>query len=57
MQEAQNEMSHYLEGHYIIINDDFNRALEDFKAIILSQRTLIHNQQDRHADLLASLLS
>lgn len=57
MQEAISEMSHYVEGQYVIINDDFERALEDFKAVILSLRTLLANQQQRHGDLLAELLS
>lgn len=57
MQEAINEMSHYVEGHYVIINDDFDIALAEFKAILLSQRLTLDNQQQRHEQLLSSLLS
>lgn len=57
MQEAINEMSHYVEGHYVIINDDFDIALTEFKAILLSQRLTLDNQQQRHEQLLSSLLS
>jgi len=57
MQEAINEMSHYVEGHYVIINDDFDIALSEFKAILLSQRLTLDNQQQRHEQLLSSLLS
>ncbi len=57
MQEAINEMSHYVEGHYVIINDDFDVALSEFKAILLSQRLTLDNQQQRHEQLLSSLLS
>ena len=57
MQEAISEMSHYVEGEYLIINDDFERALDDFKAIILCLRTKLENQQQRHGELLAELLS
>ncbi len=57
MQEAINEMSHYVEGHYLIINDDFETALKDFQAILLSQRLTLTHQQQRHEALLTSLLS
>lgn len=57
MQEAINEMSHYVEGHYVIINDDFDIALTEFKAILLSQHLTLDNQQQRHEQLLSSLLS
>lgn len=57
MQEAINEMSHYVEGHYVIINDDFDAALVDFQAILVSQRLTLNNQQQRHQQLLSSLLS
>lgn len=57
MQEAISEMSHYVEGEYLIINDDFDRALDDFKSIILCLRTKLSNQQQRHGELLAELLS
>ncbi len=57
MQEAINEMSHYVEGHYVIINDDFDVALNEFRAILVSQRLTLDNQQQRHEQLLSSLLS
>ncbi len=57
MQEAINEMSHYVEGHYVIINDDFDVALQDFQAVLVSQRLTLQQQQRRHASLLMSLLS
>ncbi|GAA5315211.1 MAG: guanylate kinase [Candidatus Pelagadaptatus aseana] len=57
MQEAISEMSHYVEGQFIVINDDFDQALQDFRSILLSQRTALQNQQQRHKELLAELLS
>lgn len=57
MQEAINEMSHYVEGHYVIINDDFDVALNEFRTILVSQRLTLDNQQQRHEQLLSSLLS
>ncbi len=57
MQEAINEMSHYVEGQYVIINDDFDVALSEFRSILVSQRLTLDNQQQRHEQLLSSLLS
>ncbi len=57
MSEAQNEMSHYGEAHFLIINDEFEVALQEFRAILLSQRLRLENQQQKHHSLLESLLS
>ena len=57
MQEAISEMSHFVEGQYIIINDDFEKALRDFQSVILSQRLTLQSQQRRHQELLQKLLS
>ena len=35
MAEAKSEISHYVESHYIIVNDDFNQALSEFQAIVI----------------------
>ncbi|MCJ8168198.1 guanylate kinase [Atopomonas sediminilitoris] len=57
MAQAVEEMSHYCEYDYLIINDDFRLALEDFKAIFRSRHLTVAHQQQRHEHLLASLLS
>ena len=57
MEEAQSEMSHYVEAHYLIINDDFDLAFKDFQSIILSQRLTLKKQQGKQAGLLTDLLS
>ena len=57
MQEAINEMSHYVEFDYLIINDDFDEARDNLAAIIKGNRMLHEHQQQKHADLLAKLLS
>ncbi len=57
MAEAKNEMSHFAEGHYLIVNDDFNIALKEFKAILISHRLGLQNQQKQHENLLNDLLS
>ncbi|HEY7772433.1 MAG TPA: guanylate kinase [Marinagarivorans sp.] len=57
MRDAQNEIEHYVESDYLIINDDFAVALAEFKAIISAERLKLAKQQNRHQSLLTSLLS
>jgi guanylate kinase len=57
MDAAVAEMSHYLEGDYVVINDDFDVALADLESIIRARRLQLDKQQDRHAKLLHALLS
>jgi guanylate kinase len=57
MQDAVTEMSHYAEYDYLVVNDDFNTALMDLKAIILSQRLGIEQQQQQLSSLLVNLLA
>lgn len=57
MAQATSEISHHAEYDFIIINDDFDTALDDFITIIRSQRLTgagqIHTQNDMIKDLLA----
>jgi guanylate kinase len=57
MREAVNEMSHYVEFEYLVINDDFDEARENLAAIITGERMLLERQQQKHADLLVELLT
>jgi len=57
MRDAVNEMSHYGEFDYIVINDEFEQARNDLSAIFVSNRMLKSFQQQKHADLLAALLT
>lgn len=57
MAEAKNEMSHYAEADYLIINDDFDKALHEFQAIIYAERLRLEKQQAKHQSLLQNLLS
>lgn len=57
MKEAVSEMSHYAEFEYLVINDDFDEARENLAAIIMGNRMLFEHQQQKHADLLAELLT
>jgi guanylate kinase len=57
MRDAQSEASHYGEYEYLIINDDFDIALDELKAIIRTFRLGLEVQRQRHQALLDSLLA
>lgn len=57
MAAAIDEMSHYGEADYIIINDDFETALQELRAILITHRLRLASQQWRHQELLRELLS
>jgi len=57
MQAAVNEISHYAEYDYLIINDDFALARDELAAIIMSNRLLLEHQQQQYVDLLSELLT
>lgn len=56
MRDAVSEMSHYNEFDYIIINDDFEQALEQLRSVVLARRQRAAAQTQIHADLLKNLL-
>jgi len=56
MKQASDEISHYPEYDYIVVNDDFDVALADLMAIINANRLLSPKQEMRHQELLASLV-
>lgn len=57
MLQAQSEISHYDEYDYLIVNDDFEQALADFKAIISSRHLKTVAQTEKHANMLKLLLA
>jgi guanylate kinase len=57
MREAQSESSHYGEYDYLVINDDFDVALFDLRAIVAARRLRREVQVARYAKLLSDLLS
>ena len=57
MQDAESEMSHYAEFDYLVINDDFDTALEELRAIITSNRLRGTLQASRHGEMLNELLA
>ncbi|WGW00472.1 guanylate kinase [Vibrio sp. YMD68] len=57
MAEAKAEISHYNEYDYVIINDDFDAALMDFKAIIRAERLRQDKQAAKYKGMLDALLA
>lgn len=53
--EAVLEMRQYHRADYLIINDDFDQALAELEAVILSHRVQKSSQALRHAGLITSL--
>ena len=57
MSQAVDEISHYPEADYIVVNDVFDTALEELDSVISAQRLRAETQVERHSELLADLLS
>jgi|TARA_B100001142_G_scaffold159431_1_gene159758 guanylate kinase len=56
MQQAKGVMEHVAEANFVVVNDDFQTALQDIRAIIRSQRLMVTSQQSNLSDLLSSLI-
>ncbi|EHJ94330.1 guanylate kinase [Vreelandella boliviensis] len=57
MRDAVSEMSHYHEYDYLVVNDDFTTALQELQSLVISRRLSRPVMGERHAALLAALLS
>ena len=57
MAEATEEMSHYVEGDFLVVNQDFDKALGELQAIITCQRLRTSRQQENLDQLLQDLLA
>ncbi|KPQ30780.1 MULTISPECIES: guanylate kinase [unclassified Halomonas] len=57
MRDAISEMSHYDEYDYLVVNDDFTTALQELQSLVISRRLARPLMSERHAPLLATLLS
>lgn len=57
LREAVDEISHYVEFDYLVVNDDFNLALKDLQVILHSQRLKQLNHASKLEKLLTELLS
>lgn len=56
LQNAKNEMSHYLEYDYLIVNDVFEHALSQLHSIVVAHRLFTTVQQKSLDNLLGKLL-
>jgi len=55
MADAKNELAHWRDADFIVLNDDFDRALLDLESIIRSQHLRRDHQANRLADTLSEL--
>ncbi|WP_419419164.1 guanylate kinase [Legionella sp. D16C41] len=53
MQQAKEEMSHYKEFDYLIVNDDFEQAALQLQAIVLANRASFARQAEKIKTLLS----
>ncbi len=57
MAEAKQEISHYNEYDYVVINDDFAVATAELKSILVAERLSLEHQQLKNGDLIDNLLA
>lgn len=57
MARACDELSHYAEFDYLVVNDSFEQAAQDLQAIVISQRLQISRQVKKQQQLLSFLLT
>lgn len=57
MVKAQDELSHYPEFDYLIVNDNFEHAAVELRAIVIANRLQMERQMNKQANLLSFLLS
>jgi guanylate kinase len=53
---ARDEMSHYDEFDFVVVNDDFEAAVAETCSIFVASRLRRERQVERHADLISALL-
>ncbi|GJH42125.1 guanylate kinase [Pasteurella canis] len=57
MSKAIEEISHYNEYDYVIVNDVFEQALADLQAILRSERLTLSHQKKQNQQLIEQLLA
>lgn len=57
MAQASNEIKHYNEYDFLVINDNFEYALRDLQAIVRAKRLMRENQQLRYTQLIDNLVA
>ncbi|WP_422667336.1 guanylate kinase [Buchnera aphidicola] len=56
MEKSIEEMRHYIEYDYLIINDNFNQAVHDLKNIVIAERLSVFYQKYKYSQLISTLL-
>ncbi|MFV5489859.1 guanylate kinase [Acinetobacter sp. ASP199] len=54
---AVEDMQQYVNFDYVIINDDFNKALHDLESVIIANRLVLSQQANRHEKLIQALIT
>ncbi|OTG81411.1 guanylate kinase [Acinetobacter sp. ANC 5054] len=54
---AVEDMQQYVNFDYVIINDDFNKALHDLESVIIANRLVLKQQATRHENLIQKLIT
>ncbi len=54
---AVEDMQQYTNFDYVIINDDFNKALHDLESVIIANRLVLSQQAARHQELIEKLIT
>lgn len=57
MSEARDEISHFSEADFVIVNDEFQKALDELTTIILKSEFYRKKDFQKHQALIAELLS
>lgn len=57
MIKAQDELSHYPEFNYLIVNDEFEKAALELRSIVIANRLRMETQVNKQSKLLSFLLS
>jgi guanylate kinase len=56
LRDAVSDMSHWAEFDYVVVNDDFERALAELKAVVLHQDPALRADRPALKPLIAELL-
>ena len=56
MRDARSELSHYGEYDYLVVNDQFEQALADLRAIVAAERLRLPRQAEVLGETLAAML-
>ncbi|MEM6710090.1 MAG: guanylate kinase [Pseudomonadota bacterium] len=56
MEKARSEMSHFRDFDYLLINDRFEAAVDEFLALVRAERLRLHRQAGQHQHLIDELL-